>query len=299
MSSAEQAAKVLKKMEPEDWMVLLGLEKALGTYEAVPLAYLVKVTGLHKNEVEYRLRQLNEVNFIVGGSNGFTLLTAGLDCLALNAFVRKGLISGLGRSIGVGKEADVFEAISDLGDILAVKFYRIGRVSFRATTRKRSYSPTRNQHSWFFVSLQAAKRELEVLQKLKPLGLKVPDAIARERHAILMKKIDGKVLSELSKLPHPPNVLKEILTCLRTAYLEANIVNSDLSEFNILFDGKNPWIIDWPQAVSASNQNASILLDRDVLNVLRFFERRFRIKCPLESATFYVRGWKEKLEIHV
>ena len=298
MSSAEQAAAVLKKMQPEDWMVLHGVEKALDAYEAVLIGYLIKVTGLHKNEVEYRLRRLNEAKLIVGSGRGFTLLTSGLDALALNAFVRKGLISGMGKALGVGKEADVFEAISDLGDIFAVKFYRIGRISFRATMRKRSYSPPLRQHPWLVVNIRAAKCEFEALKKLKPLGVSVPEAISKERHTILMKKIEGRILPEWLELSEPTKVLKEILTNIRIAYTNAQIVNSDLSEYNILFDGVKPWIIDWPQAVPASHPNASILLDRDVLNILRFFERHFAIECRLESATFYVRGWSEKPEIH-
>jgi RIO kinase 2 len=296
LSSADQAAAVLRKMQPEDWILLQDLEKALDAHEFVPLGYLVKVTGAHKDEVEYRLQRLNEAKLIAGSPKGVTLLTAGLDAIALNALVRKGLISGMGRALGVGKEADIFEVISELGDVFVVKFYRIGRTSFQAVTKKRSYS-TPLRHSWFMVNIGAAKREFEALKRIHPLGASVPEAIAKERHAILMKKIEGKILPEWLELPEPPKVLTEILTSLRIAFTKASIVNSDLSEFNILFDGEKPWIIDWPQAVPTSHPNASILLDRDVMSILRFFRRRFKVECHLESATFYVRGWREKFPV--
>jgi RIO kinase 2 len=74
-------------------------------------------------------------------------------------------------------------------------------------------------------------------------------------------------------------------------------VNSDLSEYNVLYDEEKAWIIDWPQYIDKNHPNSSILLDRDLFNILRFFKKRFKVECKLESASFYVRGWSDKLEI--
>jgi RIO kinase 2 len=41
--------------------------------------------------------------------DGYRLTYLGYDYLALRTYVARGLISGLGRRIGVGKEADIYE----------------------------------------------------------------------------------------------------------------------------------------------------------------------------------------------
>ena len=52
----------------------------------------------------------------------------------------------------------------------------------------------------------------------------------------------------------------------------AGIVHGDLSEFNVLVDGRGPVIIDLPQAVdAAANNNASRMLERDVENLAAYF----------------------------
>ena len=64
------------------------------------------------------------------------MTTRGYDCLALNALVKKGVLKSLStKPVGVGKESDVFEGLTYSDDIVAVKFHRLGRDSFRPTTR--------------------------------------------------------------------------------------------------------------------------------------------------------------------
>ncbi|MEM2211595.1 MAG: RIO1 family regulatory kinase/ATPase [Nitrososphaerales archaeon] len=297
MSSAEQAARFLKELEPEDIRVLLAIEKVLRAREQVSADYIANSTKLHVDEVEYRLSRLNAKGFIVKRNQGYSLVSSGLDVIALYAFVKRGLISGMGRALGVGKEADVFEAINDKGDLYAIKFFRIGRISFRDIKRKRAYTSPLYSHQWLVVNMGAAKREYMVLKKLYPIGVAVPEPIAVERHAILMRKVFGSRLSEWRDIDNPKRVLIEILSNLRKAYIEGGIVSSDLSEYNILYDGEKICIIDWPQAVGKEHPNSLILLDRDVLNILTFFRRKFKIDCPLEAATFYVRGWSDNLPI--
>ena len=44
--------------------------------------------------------------------DSYRLTTLGYDYLAIKTFVNRGIISGVGRQIGIGKEADVFEVPS-------------------------------------------------------------------------------------------------------------------------------------------------------------------------------------------
>ncbi len=297
MSSLEQVAKSLIKIEREDWAVLHSMEKMIPSYEFIPVDQIVRVSDLAKEEVEFRLDRLNEIGLIISGGKGYSLVSAGLDAIALNAFVKRNLISALGKPIGMGKESDVIEAINDLGEEYAIKFYRIGRISFRAIRKKRKYTTTLSGHRWLMANMQAAKKEYDALKKLYPIGVSVPEAIARERHAVLMRKVEGSMLSDIKTLDSPEKVLRNIIVDVKLAYTLGGIVNGDLSEYNVLYDGKKAWIIDWPQYIDKKHPNSSILLDRDLSNILKFFKKRFKVECKLESASFYVRGWSDKLEI--
>ncbi len=293
----DQVARSLARIESEDWAVLYNLEKLISSYEFIPIDQVIKASNLSKEEVEFRLSKLNEMNFVIRGARGYSLVSSGLDAIALNAFVKRNLISAIGKPIGMGKESDVVEAINSMGREYVIKFYRIGRISFRAVRKKRRYVTTFGGHHWLIVNIQAAKKEYDALKKLSPIGVSVPEAIARERHAILMKKIVGSMLSDIKVLDFPAKVLQDIIDNVKLAYTVGGIVNGDLSEYNILYDGEKVWIIDWPQYVDKDHPNSSILLDRDLLNILRFFNKRFKVDCKLESASFYVRGWSDKLEI--
>jgi RIO kinase 2 len=293
VSSAEQAAKLVKQLEGKDWKILHVLERNLSAKEDMQPTRMTKATDLFAEEIEFRLGRLEKVGLVMRNPNGYSLVTASLDAIALNAFVNRGLISALGAPIGVGKESDVYESITDAGVSCAIKFYRIGRASFRAIRRKRKYLADESPRRWFLMSIEAARTEYNALRKLVEHSVSVPNVIARERHALLMPRIDGALLIDVSEMSDPKDVLLKILANVRAAYLKAGVINGDLSEYNVIFDGHNVWLIDWPQAIDRSHPNADILLDRDVLNILRFFKRRFGVESSLEDVSFYVRGWRE------
>ena len=53
------------------------------------------------------------MNLINKNKGGFTILNAGLDAFALKILVEKNIITGIGKPIGVGKESDVYKAVTD------------------------------------------------------------------------------------------------------------------------------------------------------------------------------------------
>ena len=53
----------------------------------------------------------------------------------------------------------------------------------------------------------------------------------------------------------------------------AGIVHGDLSEFNVLVDDYGPVIIDLPQAVDASANNARRMLTRDIDNMTQYYSQ--------------------------
>jgi len=293
MSSAERAASILPELEPEDFRVLQAIELGLASFEYVPLEHIVKYANLNPREVDFRISKLNKRGFLYGQPGpyiGYILNYTGYDCLALNALVKADVLEALGRSLGVGKESDVFEALTPGGERVAVKFHRLGRTSFRDTRRKRGYVGDMRHVSWLYQSRLAAEREFEALRLVQPAGVSAPEPLHQNRHVLVMSYIDGYNLADVDSLDDPEGFLDDILQNVRHA-LSAGVIHTDLSEYNIVVqpDGKI-LLIDWPQFVSKSHPNSEMLLKRDVHNVLRYFRRKFGVKRSLDEALILLSG---------
>lgn len=293
MSSAEKAASILPKLEPEDLRVLQAVELGMADFEYVPLDQIIKYANLNPQEVEFRIGELNKRDLLYGQPGpyqGYILNYAGYDCLALNALVKADALEALGRPLGVGKEADVYEALTPDGSRVAVKFHRLGRTSFRETRRKRGYVADRRHVSWLYQSRLAAEREFEALRRVHSAGVSVPEPLHRNRHVLVMSYIDGYNLADVDSLDDPEGFLDDILRNVGLA-LSAGVIHTDLSEFNIVVqkDGE-VLLIDWPQFVSRDHPNAEAILRRDLHNVLRYFKRKFGVERSLDEALTQVKS---------
>jgi RIO kinase 2 len=292
MSSAEVAVQVFKELESEDFRILNIIEAGMSKHEFVPIEQIQRYAKIPMDRIEFTLGKLNKLGLTYRTKetyNGHTLNYAGYDCLAINALVKAGAIISFGQSLGVGKEADVFDALNFDGKRIAVKFHRLGRISFRQTRRKRGY--TREHSTWLFQSHLAAEREFQAMKLVYENGVSVPEPISQNRHVIAMGMIEGAQLSKYKDIGKPEKVLKEILRNLRKAYMKAHIVHADISEYNIILkpDG-HLLIIDWPQAVKTDHANATELLERDIKNVLTYFSRKFNVKLAGKEACDYITG---------
>lgn len=299
--SAEEAASLYKRLESEDLRVLLGVELGMMSHEFVPVNTIVKYSNLIEQEVDFRLRRLHALNLLKRRSKpflGFTLNYLGYDCLAINALVRSGHLEALGKPLGIGKESDVYDALGTCGMEVAVKFMRLGRMSFRSTRRARAYVANRGHTSWLYQSRLAAEKEFQGLKELHKAGVAVPRPIAQNRHAIVMEIIRGAELADYYEIPKPKAILREILRNLRKAYLKAHIVHSDLSEFNVIIkpDG-HIFIIDWPQYLYIDHPGAGEYLRKDIGNVLRYFRRKFGVKLELKDALDFVTGVSKTIKV--
>ena len=294
MSVADIAVQVFRNLEPEDFRVLLAIERGMSRYRYVHEDVIPKLANLTQREVAYRLPRLRKLRLIrrwKGAYTGYQLNMAGYDCLAVNALVKANVLEAFGKPLGVGKEADVYDALTPDGQQVAVKFHRLGRTSFRQTRRKRGYIAERQHISWLYQSRLAAQKEFEALKLVHSHGVSVPEPIQQNRHVVVMGMIEGSELVDYVQIPEPQNMLNEVLLNLRKAYLKAEVIHADLSEFNVIVqpDGR-VLIIDWPQYVRKDHPNADQLLKRDVRNIVRFFQRKFKTKTRLKEALAYVKG---------
>jgi len=292
MSSAEMAVKVFRELENEDFRILNIIESAMSKREFVPIEQIQKYAKLPMDRILFTLGRLNKLGLIYrskGSYVGHKLNYAGYDCLAINALLKGGIIESFGQILGVGKEADVYDALTPSCERIAVKFHRLGRTSFRQTRRKRGY--IREHSTWLFQSHLAAEREFQALELVYKVGVSVPKPLSQNRHVIAMGMIDGGELGKYKDVGDPKKVLKEILRNLRKTYLKAHVIHGDLSEYNIILkpDG-HILIIDWPQYVTLDHANADDFLMRDLKNVLTFFFRKFKLDLAVSEACDYVTG---------
>jgi RIO kinase 2 len=299
MSSADLAVQVFRQLESEDFRILNIIEAAMSKCEFVPVEQIQKYAKVPMDRVEFILSKLNKLGLTRKTRSsyiGHTLNYVGYDCLAINSLVKADVISSFGQTIGVGKEAEVYNALTPDDKTLAVKFHRLGKISFRQTRRKRGY--TRDHSTWLFQSHLAAEREFQALQLVYKAGVSVPEPISHNRHVIAMGIIEGGELSKWRKISRPERVLKEILRNVRKAYLKAHVIHGDLSDYNIVLKpDMHILIIDWPQYVMSDHPNAEEILLRDVQNILTFFNRRFDVKVETQLACDYVTGKSRSLVI--
>jgi RIO kinase 2 len=244
-------------------------------------------------DADFRLNRLSKLGLIYqmrGAYVGYTLNYSGYDCLAINGLVKAGVLEAFGKLLGVGKEADVYDALNPKGERIAVKFHRLGRISFRQTRRKRSYTIQPNA-GWLYQSRMAAEREFRALKLVFPHRIAVPEPIRQNRHALVMGMIEGVDLAECKKIHRPERMLKEILRNMRETYLKASIIHADLSEYNIIVKpNMHILIIDWPQYITKEHPNAQQLLTRDAQNILRYFRRKHKLNVDLNECLEYVTG---------
>jgi RIO kinase 2 len=299
MSSADLAVQIYPKLEVEDFRVLNVIETAMAKREFVPTEQIQKFAKVPIDRIIYTLGKLNKLNLIYqsrGAYVGHTLNYTGYDCLAINALVKAETIVSFGQSLGVGKEADVYDALSPAGRRIAVKFHRLGRISFRQTRRKRGYIQTRS--TWLYQSHLAAEKEFQAMRMAYNFGISVPEPINQNRHVLAMGMIEGGELSRYKDLGKPEKILREILRNIKKAYQKAHIIHADLSEYNIILQPNGHiLIIDWPQAVKTDHINAKELLERDLKNVLTFFGRKFNLALPVERAYQYIVGVTKRLPV--
>lgn len=287
MVSKMLALEVYPNLKDVDFKILRAVELNMRYYEWVPLEVIARFARMELDSVSHRLGKLDNWSLVIRRSDigyiGYQLTIHGYDALAIRALARKGIIRGLSSTqIGVGKEADVYVALTPQDERIAVKFNRIGlRTSFTRIKLYRREFIDKRHISWLYVSRLVAEREYEVLRLLSSIA-KVPKPIAWNRHVVAMELIDGVELVELRDSDLSRGEAERILDSVLEEYkkiVKFGIIHSDLSLYNIVLRNSGDiLIIDWPQYVTTSFPQAEYYLERDLRVLLNSFERKWRIK---------------------
>ncbi|KAH9324289.1 hypothetical protein KI387_004467 [Taxus chinensis] len=269
---------VLRYLSKDEFRVLTAVEMGMRNHEIVPAELVDRIAGLKHGGTYKNLRTLLRHKLVHHDSSkydGFRLTNMGYDFLAIKTFVIRGVIVGVGRQIGVGKESDIFEVVTEDGRTLAMKLHRLGRTSFRAVKSKRDYLRHRTSYNWLYLSRLAALKEFSFMKALEEHGFPVPSAVDCNRHCVLMSLVPGYPLVQVKQLQNP-GVVFETIVGLIVRLAEHGLIHCDFNEFNIMIDDdEKVTMIDFPQMVSVSHRNAKMYFDRDVDCIFKFFEKRF------------------------
>ena len=273
-------AAVMADLEPGDFYLLSGVEQGMRFSRWVNREKLPDYSDLTPENVDYRLDRCMQRELVQRKTiqyEGYQLTFEGYDALALRTFSERDTVEGVGSSLGVGKESDVYEVQSYKP--MALKFHREGYTNFRAVNKERDYTSDKNHVSWLYTARKAAEREHEVLETLYP-DVSVPRPIDQNRHAIVMEKLPGVELARARfDSGQVVGVLDLILREVAAAY-DAGYVHADMSEYNVFVDEGGVTIFDWPQAVATDHENSDELLERDVENLLGWFRRKYPSDVP-------------------
>ena len=195
----------------------------------------------------------------------------------LSDFIKKGVLSSVDYPIAKGKEANVFRA-STADGYAAVKIYRIETSNFvhmqdyivgdpRFVGGKRDKRSI--VHAW-------VSKEFRNLRICKEAGVNAPRPVEFKNNVLVMGFVGEGGLPDSTLhdvgTEEPEGVCDELLGMIGRLW-KAGFVHADVSEYNVLMHGEEPYLIDVGQGVVRNHPKAGEFLRRDVGNVLHYFAK--------------------------
>jgi RIO kinase 1 len=197
---------------------------------------------------------------------------------AIYKLVQDGHIEAFGGPISTGKEANVYEALGEDGDI-AVKIYRINASDFQHMREYLDGDPRFEGigNDKAKIVLAWTRKEFANLERARAAGVRVPKPIAVERNVLVMELVGlveerARRLAEV-RVENPETAYEVVREYMRRLH-GAGLVHGDLSEYNLIIHDGELVVIDLGQAVTVHHRNADDFLRRDCRNVATFFTRQ-------------------------
>ncbi|KAK7463649.1 Serine/threonine-protein kinase rio2 [Stygiomarasmius scandens] len=276
----------LRYVTSDEFRVLTAVEMGSKNHEVVPTPLIAQISGLRNGGVNKLIGSLAKRNLVSKVQNskydGYRLTYGGYDFLAMRALSKRDSMNSVGNQIGVGKESDIYIVANAEGKEMVLKLHRLGRISFRTVKQNRDYMGKRRSASWMYMSRLAAQKEWAFMKVLYEHEFPVPKPIDQARHCILMEFIDAYPLRQIADVPSPGKLYSSLMDLI-VRFARAGLIHGDFNEFNILIRRTTgePVVIDFPQMVSTSHENAEWYFNRDVECIRTFFKRRFRYESSL------------------
>ena len=203
--------------------------------------------------------------------------------IILFKLLNKGYLTEINGCISTGKEANVYHATGEPGDV-AIKVYKTSILTFKDRDRyvtgefrfRRGYckhNPRKMVRLW-------AEKEMRNLTRIKQANIPCPTPYHLRSHVLMMEHIgDGegnsapKLKDVIISQETAAELYRECVLMMWSLYNKARLVHADLSEYNILYQHQHLVLIDVSQAVEHDHPNALLFLRKDCYNISKFFSR--------------------------
>ncbi len=192
--------------------------------------------------------------------------------------IRRYCIDGLEGCISTGKEADVYAALAQGSERVAVKIYRVETSSFSDMAAYIEGDPRFEKVKKDKRSLVEmwARKEFRNLTEAREAGVRVPEPLCVRKNVLVMEFIGEEntpapTLNDTGPL-NPEKEVRTMTDWVKKLYCR-DLVHADLSEFNILVSGEELVLIDMGQAVSVKHPKAREFLERDLANIQKYAEK--------------------------
>ncbi|OLY85588.1 Serine/threonine-protein kinase rio1 [Smittium mucronatum] len=204
--------------------------------------------------------------------------------MILFKLLNQGVVYEINGSINMGKEANVYHAVTEDGQHRAIKVYKTSILIFKDRDKyftgeyrfRNGYSrhnPRKMVKLW-------AEKEMRNLKRIHQAGILCPEPLVLRQHVLVMNLLgdkDGWAYPRLKdaqiKKSRYPDLYFQIIGDMRIMYQVCKLVHADLSEYNILYNNKKLYIIDVSQSVEHDHPYALDFLRNDCSNINDYFSK--------------------------
>ncbi len=212
----------------------------------------------------------------------------------LRKLTNRGILDNLAFLISTGKEADVYVAWA--GDALdkpfvAVKIFRVENTGFVKRLDYINGDPRfgKIKNDMYNITNTWCKKEFANLNMALEAGVKVPKAYSFAGNVLAMEFVGdengspAKIMKNV-KLEDPKKVEEKIVSYMKKL-AKIGMVHADLSEYNVLINDGEPWLIDMGQAVVKGHPQFNAFVERDAVNITYYFNKQYGINKDYEKLT--------------
>ncbi|MEM3791222.1 MAG: serine protein kinase RIO [Candidatus Micrarchaeaceae archaeon] len=216
----------------------------------------------------------------------------------LSSMFRTGILERVEYLIATGKEADVYFAYGGPKvnhSLVALKIFRIENTSFLNRQEYIMGDPRfeATKRNIAGIVITWCKKEYGNLKLAKESGAFVPMPFGMKGNVLAMELIENNnvpaPLLKETNLENPQNTFWKIVESVKKMYAKG-LAHSDLSEYNILMKGEDPYLIDMGQAVVKEHPKFEEFFERDLRNISSYFKKYYKLDINEEEIIKSIRS---------
>ncbi len=203
--------------------------------------------------------------------------------------------------ISSGKEARVYWGVKGDGTDVAVKIYLVASSDYKKRLQYIEGDPrfSKIRKDSRGIAEVWARKEYINLKQAMDAGVSVPKPLAFQGNVVVMEFVGKGGIPAPRLIDSNPTKADyaSVIRAMKLIFQKAELVHSDLSEYNIMKLDRKLIFFDFGSAVSTAHPQAEEYLRRDILNINRFFQRRgINVEEDVEKLFRRVRGRSPTVE---